>query len=71
MVAEHYRERFSNIVSESMGYLRDIVIEPGHVVDGFALIPRKKTKGPLTVDIPYAGKVFSFTWEKSALETLQ
>lgn len=71
MVAEHYRERFSNIVIESMGYLRDIVIEPGHAVDGFALIPRKKTSGPLTVEVPYAGKVFRFTWEKSALETLQ
>ncbi len=63
MVTEHYRER--------LGYLRDIVIEPGHAVDGFALIPRKKTNGPLTVEVTYAGKVFRFTWEKSALETLQ
>ena len=71
LVTEHYRERFANIVSESLGYLRDIVIEPGHAVDGFALIPRKKTNGPLTVEVPYAGNVFRFTWEKSTLETLQ
>lgn len=71
MVMDHYSERFDRIVDESIGYLRNVTIQPGRSLEGFALIPRKKTKGPLTVDIPYAGKIFSFTWEKSALETLQ
>ncbi|MBQ7468036.1 MAG: hypothetical protein IJS75_04130 [Bacteroidales bacterium] len=44
---DHYSERFDRIVDESIGYLRNVTIQPGRSLEGFALIPRKKTNGPL------------------------